>query len=113
MTNLRPAPQRTRVKSAIPRGHPASVYIDQKPQVLNPLMKPKSETKSSFTKLADLRNPFKKWKPNQRNRQTTKMLKEINKLSVQHKMAQFTHANMSATTNFTGGLLFSRQKPVY
>ena len=66
----------TRSKSNIPKSHPVNVYLDPKYKLNTSLTAlNKNQKKNSVTKVSDLRNPFKKWKPSVINRQTSKVLK--------------------------------------
>lgn len=62
----------------MPKGHPISVYTDPRYKHQNQLHSAKSNQS-----IADLRNPFKKWKPTQHHRQTTKALKQVTAMHVQ------------------------------
>jgi hypothetical protein len=76
----------SRAKSAIPKGHPVNVYTDPKFKLnKQSSLMPRASNKNSVTKISDLRNPFKKWKPSQRNKHTARNLKQIDRIEAEQK----------------------------
>lgn len=77
-----------RIKTAIPKEHPVNVYLNPNYKMASATFRQKTEGRSSVTKISDLRNPFKKWKPSQRHKQTTRALKQISHLEAAQQLAQ-------------------------
>ena len=59
-------------------------------------MADKDKKKSDSHKISDLRNPFKKWKPSQKSKQTSRVMKQINQITefqLQQEMGLYNQQN--------------------